>query len=64
MRTLASLVVPVQPGEYLTPEFAQTQGQQENGLEGKMLQGNLPEGFKRRFNELVKHYGQVSGGNA
>ena len=43
--------------------FTQIQGQQENSLKGKMLQGCLFKGFKRSLCQLVQNQGEVPRGN-
>ena len=48
----------------LTPAFTRTQGQEENSLEGQMLQRGIFKGFKRSLCQLVHHQGEVRGGYA
>ena len=52
------------PSMDLTPAFARPQGQEENSLEGEMLQRGLFNGFKCRLCQLVQHQGEVPGGDA
>ena len=49
---------------YLTPVFARTQGQEENSLEGQMLQKGLFYWFKWSLCQLVQNQGEVPGGDA
>ena len=47
----------------LTLVFAQTQGQEENRLEGQMPQRGLFNWFKWSLCQLVQHQGEVPGGD-
>ena len=54
----------VLPSMDLTPAFARIQRQEENSLEGQMLQGGLFHWFEWSLCQVVKHQGQVPGGDA
>ena len=49
---------------YLTSTLARTQGQEENCLEGQMLQGDLFYWFKWSLCQLVQNQGEVPGGDS
>ena len=55
--------ISVLPSMNLTPPFTRTQGQQENSLEGQILQRDLFKGFKRSLCQLVQYQGEVPGGD-
>ena len=49
---------------YPTSAFARTWGQEENSLEGQMLQRRLFKWFKWSPRQLVQHQGEVPGGDS
>ena len=49
---------------YLTSTLARPQGQEENCLEGQMLQGGLFIWFKMNLCQLVQNLGEVPGGDS
>ena len=49
---------------YLTSTLARSQGQEENCLEGQMLQGGLFNWCKMTFVSWCKNQGEVPGGNS
>ena len=54
----------VLPSMYLTSTLARPKGQEENCLEGQMLQRGLLNWFKWRLCQLVQNQGEVPGGNS
>ena len=52
------------PSMYLTSTLARTQGQEENCLEGQMLQGGLFNWFKMNLVSWCKNQGEVPGGGS
>ena len=49
---------------YLTSTLARPQGQEENCLEGQMLQGGLLNWFKMNLASWCKNQGEVLGGDS
>ena len=49
---------------YLTSTLARPQGQEENGIEGQMLQGGLFNWFKMTLVSWCKNQGEVPGGDS
>ena len=49
---------------YLTSMLARPQGQEENCLEGQMLQGGLLNWFKMNLVSWCKNQGEVPGGDS
>ena len=56
--------ISVLPSMYLTSALARPQGQEENCLEGQMLQGDLFNWFKMTLVSWCKNQGEVPGGDS
>ena len=56
--------ISVLPSMYLTSTLARSQGQEENCLEGQMLQGGLFNWFKMTLVSWCKNQGEVPGGDS
>ena len=56
--------ISVLPSMNLTSTLTRPKGQEENRLEGQMLQGGLFNWFKRGLCQLVQNQGEVPGGDS